>query len=65
MQEERRRVLRKCLTRINKEVMDSAKQGVAVRWVLCNMLLYDLIVSYMLLLYCSFCNLTANNRWCM
>jgi hypothetical protein len=39
MQEERRRVLRKCLARINKEVMDSAEQGVAVRWVLQNVLL--------------------------
>jgi hypothetical protein len=31
LQEERRRVLRKCLGRINQEVMDAAEQGVAVR----------------------------------
>ncbi|WIA13888.1 hypothetical protein OEZ85_002460 [Tetradesmus obliquus] len=31
-QEERRRVLRKCLCRINQEVMDAAEQGVAVRY---------------------------------
>uniref|UniRef100_A0A383W900 PI3K/PI4K catalytic domain-containing protein n=1 Tax=Tetradesmus obliquus TaxID=3088 RepID=A0A383W900_TETOB len=31
-QEERRRVLRKCLGRINQEVMDAAEQGVAVRY---------------------------------
>jgi hypothetical protein len=33
LQEERRRVLRKCLGRINQEVMDAAEQGVAVRCV--------------------------------
>jgi hypothetical protein len=55
LQEERRRVLRKCLGRINQEVMGAAEQGVAVRLVLCNMLFCVIDVVPHTPLHCSLC----------